>query len=505
MPTPKPVDSLYKIALTAVHNRFYDYCSFLKDNNEIEISAKLAEKRKDIISILPSWYIHLNYQSSKQNSYCSSVCCYSLLSALLEQHYGYQDRYNVNPHKSYYLYKILVHNNLTHFQAKSHVLRPSYWTSLFEDGFFGNLRSLDLSHSCSDLVLDLISQHCPQLEILNATCRYEQLRYHGNATSFSMPVSDNGLAHLGRCRKLRLLTINEARSCRYGMTSTITHFGIRKLLLEVPTLEDISYSDLGAVIAKDMEHAKTLNLKAVRHYNATTSTLDEIFRLCPRIEKLYLVFFNLENRQPILTQLRQNLNANLKALELNNLNFELDFRPFFEHIGERLEYLTLINNNERFYLKNLVIIGRNCPNLRNLHISRINNQPENTVRPVNFGQFAHLKRLCLNGHDLDLRHVMPFCTENAINLQHIQLGGRMLSEVGDPIFLEWIYPKSVRHIEVSPMVLFSKQAIIEMINMYPALICLIVNCLHDCDDLVNKLAAANMQFTFVNNKREGIL
>lgn len=413
---------------------------------------------------------------------------------MLQHHYN-QDPAMLIPRKSYYFYKIVLHNRVTYFQAKNHYLSISRWSCLF-DGLFEHLLFLDMTQSCSDQLLQLIPQQCPRLQILNATCRLTRLRFSGNATSFAMSVSDIGLGYLVDCKKLRVIRINEARSQRHGVEHSITHNGIRQMLRDIPTLEDVSYSDLGAVVAKDMVDVAQLNLTVVRHYNATAASLAEIFRLCPRLEKLHLIFFNNEQRGEIVELLLQHLTNTLKAIELHNLNFGFRFKPFLQQIGARLEDLTIVNYEEMQF-DQLVILAQQCPHLRHLDLSGFTRSAPTTTLfkpPKNFGQLSQLQSLKISGAHLDWRLILTFCTENASHLRTITIGEQSLFINGDAIFLECITPVYIRHLEASSKVRFSKECLLEMVGKYADLKCVSVCCEDVSDDLLDAFRLNNITF-----------
>lgn len=423
-----------------------------------------------------------------------------MLNDLLQHHYD-QDPSLRHSRKSYYFCKIVLHKQVRSFQAKKHNLSLSYWSCLF-DGHFQHLLVLNLSYSCCDQLLQLIAQQCPRLEILNATCRYERLRYSGNATTFSMSVTDVGLGHLAQCQSLRQVKINEARSQRKGRRNTITHSGIRKMLRDIVTLEDVSYSDLGAVIAKDMEDVPELNLTVIRHFNATPASLIEIFRLCPRLRHLHLIFFSKECCDSIIDLLMENLTTTVRAIELQNLNFCLKFQPFLEKIGVQLEFLSIISNFETMSFDQLVTIGRHCPNLRHLSMAQLTSPRSMALRrPSNFGQFAQLECLDLSGSYLDLHPILTFCTENATQLRSITISENKQRMDGDEIFMEWIRPMQIRRINVSSNVVFTWKCVIKMIARYANLEYLSVYCEDDNEGVQNAERLIKVKFTFLNKKR----
>lgn len=82
------------------------------------------------------------------------------------------------------------------------------------------MKILNLALSCNDAILKMIPKYCPNLEWLNATCKYERVNQGGNATSFTISVTDVGLACLCNCKKLKILTINDPRSAVRGLRNS---------------------------------------------------------------------------------------------------------------------------------------------------------------------------------------------------------------------------------------------------------------------------------------------
>lgn len=421
----------------------------------------------------------------------------SVIDEILEHHYN-KAELNADSTKSYYFYKATLGKYVRKFQAKNHNLSTSHWKSLFKESF-SNIRVLNLSLSCNDSILQLIPKYCPHLEYLNATCKYERMRYCGsNAMSFSLPVSDVGLGYLKECKKLKMLIINEARSQGRGLSNTITHDGLRQLIRNVETLENINYSDSGAVIAKNLFDLESINLKMIRHFNATAESLHEIFRLCCNLDELYLTFFHFEIRPDVLSEIIS-AKLRLRALEVHNLNFDDRFTEFFTHIGSSLTCLSVLNSYECITFEKLQIIAKLCPNLTYLGAARINNADETTiVKSANLNQFPYLESLYLSGQNMNIENILRFCTENSPHLDYIKISERSNAANVDHIFGKVINPKALKHLEVSPLLEFSKTGIRKVIERYPDLKHLNVFCPEDCSDIQQEMQQQNYEFTFIN-------
>lgn len=388
------------------------------------------------------------------------------------------------------------------------------------------MKILNLALSCNDAILKMIPKYCPNLEWLNATCKYERVNQGGNATSFTISVTDVGLACLCNCKKLKILTINDPRSAVRGLRNSsgssnsryhpameqnlkikqkptfagITYDGIRKLLREVKTLEDITYSDLGTVIAKNMEDVESLNINILRHFNATKTSLFEIFRLCKNMQELYLVFFKYDDQNGVMDELL-NSSYRLRALEVQNLNCGNNFVPLFEKIGSSLVYLSISNEYEGLTFTDLVTIGRLCPNLKSFGCSTIDNRYEHCIqRPANINQFQHLENLFINGLSLDLLNVIRFVTENARSFKNFKLEEKLNRTNVDNLFEEVSLPGNIQHIEMGRKLELSRVGVKKLIERFVNLTYLSVYSDEDCSDLVQCYRNGNYDFTFINKK-----
>lgn len=403
-----------------------------------------------------------------------------------------------------------MHRNVQLFQAKNHRLLMADWRHLFVN-YFGGLRVLNLSLSCSDDLLQLVGQNCPLLEKLNATCKFEKLNTHsGNALALTMAVSDRGIAHLIGCQRLRILTLNEARSSRRGMKSAITHDGLRQLLRDVPSMEEIVYSDLGAIIAKCMGDVPKLHLKALRHFNATPETLAEIFRLCRHLESLNLVFFTSEDRAMVMQTILEQCPRQLRCLELTNLRLAGNLTSMLRTLGGNLTYLVLTNKDEKFGFDDLETISLLCPKLRYFSLMLMSNAHDPVgYRPPNRGQFAELRTLYLYGIKLNVEQVLMYCTENAVHLESVSVSESEMLSADTSGHLCWIEDQFLERIKLHDIVSlelltrmeFSLNAVRKLIRCYDRLKHLRLYCTDDCSEMLRELQiSSNYSFYMVNQR-----
>lgn len=393
---------------------------------------------------------------------------------------------------------MLMHRNVRRFQAKNYRLRLADWQHMFVN-YFASLRELNLSLSCSDNLLQLVAEHCPQLEKLNAMCKFEPVEPRGvNAMSFSLAVSDRGLAHLQNCQQLRVLAMNEARSYRNGVSPSITHDGLRKLLRSVPALENLNYSDLGNVISMHMDDVPQLRLKSVRHFSATPESLMEIFRLCSQLDELTLVFFTCESRVKVVQTIIRYCPRVVRTLELSNLTLGINVSSLMQSIGANLTYMSLINNVELYSFADLEAIAQFCPKLQYLGMMRLCNTRDPVRRPPNRGQFAELRTLYVIGHDLHLEQMLTFCTENAENIVTVKVSDPVRRREVDDIFLNRINLHNVVNLELSARMEFSLDAVRELIRRYGCLKNLKLYCKDDCTELMRDMQNSNYVFSMLN-------
>lgn len=474
MPRFKPIPSLYKLCVRVVYNVIYDICSSLELYKVRNKGPRLKELHTYLVEHYPQ----------------------NILDDLLDLHSS-NGHSNSQSLKSYYFYRAVTHHNARAFKARNYKLELSYWRVLFKT-VFNNLISLNLALSCNDQILELIPKYCPQLEHLNATCKYERVEIGNNACTFALSVTDYGLGFLCQCKKLKTLTVNEPRSNTRGIQNGITYAGLRRLLIHVETLEDISYSDLGSVVAKDLDALESLRLKIIRHFNATEESIKEILRLCKNLSELYLTFFNSDSQCNIWSEIIK-ARPKLRALEVINLNCCTYFAEIFQSFGETLCFLSISSNYQTISFENLVTIARNCPNLQFLNCAHLTNRNEVVHRPRNFGQFSNLESLHLCGMSIDVANVVPFCTENAVNLEHLRIIEQgPVTTYMDNIFVESLKPEKIRHIEVSIKLPFTTFGIRKILAKFPLLNYLNVSCTDDCTMLMQELRDMNYDLVFIN-------
>lgn len=383
---------------------------------------------------------------------------------------------------SYYLFKALLHNGVHRFVTKNTDLNRSYWQSLFVN--FENLIVLNLALSCTNEILELIGIYCPNVEDLNITSKYVTIRSPTNALGYCITCTDSGLTHLWKCQKLKKITMNEPRSFAKNNISGITFTGIRNLLLNIPSIEDITYSDLGSVLAKEMKNVVSLNLRTVRHFNPTAESVGDILRLCKNLNDLIMTCFDVQSTSEVVDEIIRN-SPKLKSFQTIHLPFFGKFNQFFEIFGQNLIELDVYTNAEIITFKDIINLGKLCPNLTNLRYYLISDKDKDTIRPVNFGQFSKLKNLFIKGERMDSENILIFCLENAKNLEYLEIieESRPIKNL-DNILINKIISQIVKRFLIMGYFSTTKNGIIQIIERHKELEHFQITTSDDCTDII---------------------
>lgn len=279
---------------------------------------------------------------------------------------------------------------------------------------------------------------------------------------------------------------------------------MRELLLNVQSIEDITYTDLGSVISKDMEHIESLNLRIMRHFNATELSIKEILRLCKYLDEFYLTFFNTNEHDDVLKQLLD-CDLKLKSIGLVRLNLDNYFNQFFMRFGNHLKYLSLSNCIDSNAFSKLIIIAQTCPNLKFLkyNFTEVNQEIINQqLINKNLGYFSKLEDLYISGHDLDIENILILCTQNSMNLENIKLNEFNATTNIDRILLKYLNNPYLKHIEISSHLICSELTIRKLIERFKYLSYLSIFCIEDCTDLKYEIINNNYDLNFFNQKND---
>lgn len=401
-------------------------------------------------------------------------------------------KHRQKPATHYKFLDCILHDEIRHFEAQQLQINLSYWKGLFDR--FAHLKILNMSLICSDHLLELISEHCPCLEYLNATSKetfFPRVAYLLSSGGLSQ-VSDDGLRTLKACQRLRELVINEPRE-RY-MEKQITYKSLRYLLRKIPSLEDISYTDIVRVIIDDFEDVESLNLRIIRHHNPTAVTLRKAFRLCKKIEQLNLINWDIGSTNSAIEEICQT-EYQLKTIDFQNICFNAQFNRFFEKFGINLKSVSLSQDIAEIDLDHLITIGTHCPNITYLMCSVKKtylsiNRPDKNLRP-----FSQLRSLHLMGYNIEIEKLLPFCTGSADKLEILSLNELTRSRrIVDSIILKSIKSKKLHQLDLGGLVL-TRQGIENVINQFENLNSLATYCTEDCRDIMDRMRKSNFEFS----------
>ncbi len=133
-----------------------------------------------------------------------------------------------------------------------------FWCSRL--GRLANLVALNLNLITTDDVLRVVGDSCPNLEVVNVVSRIKQdmsllemqagdpgMQYPTPGVTLKFCVTDSGLRHLLKCRKLRRITMN--KNINYNAANRgISLEGVRALVVGLPRLEYINFGSIGKVL-----------------------------------------------------------------------------------------------------------------------------------------------------------------------------------------------------------------------------------------------------------------
>lgn len=390
------------------------------------------------------------------------------------------------------------------------------WNELFVRNTFDQLTWLDCGRNCTDHVLYLISLNCPNLEYLNAMSRRKPFIMGNNATLLHDRITDIGIEFIAqRCKKLRTLIINDPRNgaepspvtqARRHSIHTISTTGYRLLLRSIPTLEFIAYANIGSIIATELHDVPTLNLKLIQHYNPTVESIREILRLCPKMEKLHLVAFVNSALNRVVMEEVVLKRPPLSGLNLKNMSMGTQIPSIcdtFRHLVE----LNVTESSGYLSKDHLVTIGESLPYLKHLQITGYcpESAAGDSFRNHTFhGQLESLT-LCFVGHYSET--AFQFCVSNAEHsLRHCSLTvdtaceenivRRMMERHSFPVLFELI---------LFPGFLTTMEEVLDLITHFPQLEQFTGWCLGDISPIACLIQEHNLNFTFTNIKRSGML
>ncbi|XP_022920566.1 uncharacterized protein [Onthophagus taurus] len=265
-------------------------------------------------------------------------------------------------------------------------------------GNMKNLKSLCLCFDCTDGVIQIIGENCPNLQCLDVTS--------------SGSVTDRCVSSLLKCTELRELQLYR---------TSITVGGFAEILINLTKLQDIGrYDEIGNVIRyiyTNYPKCRPLGLKKFQTRDLITENLRLLVELFPKIESISLFHDEQFSDLTVLTAL-----DNLKDLKLLSCNFYTDYlKQLMEIKGQNLTSLHL-EHVEEIDLDAIFALSKFCPQLKSLVLYNcdfldqlVPSNSINIIRP-----FKHLERLfwvvdCARIH-------LEVLLMNAVNIKYVHLG-----------------------------------------------------------------------------------
>ncbi|XP_065164566.1 uncharacterized protein [Atheta coriaria] len=261
-----------------------------------------------------------------------------------------------------------------------------------------HLRLLCLCFDCTDNIIQVLSESCPNLQILDVTS--------------SRSVTDRSIPHLLKCTQLYDLNLHR---------TSVSVEGLGQLLLGLYRLQDIGRcDDFGAVLSYiNSKYPKIgpIGLRKIHTRDLTTDQLRMLVDTCPNLENVSLFHDEQFSNLQVLAHL-----DHLKMLKLLSCDFYGDYaRQLLEVRGCNITSLHL-EHVEQIDLKAIMDISQYCPRLKNLVLYNcdLTDQAAGYSRSFKVKPFQCLERLfwvvdCALVH---LEFVLMHCT----NIKYIHLG-----------------------------------------------------------------------------------
>ena len=292
---------------------------------------------------------------------------------------------------------------------------------------------LSLYHVATDEIIEVVSNNCPLLEDINIVSKVEDARNaeneNFNAMKLKFFVSDVGLNHLVKCKRLRIITTNKNIRSNCG-GRMMTHEGFRALLKGLPNLEMIRYGDLGSVLATGMDNVGELALTYVSDNHPDANHINVTSRLCPHLKHLSLSLPHQERfsgPDAMSEDVARSLaHSDIKPsiLELQHFTFNTEVANLFAVKGIYLSSLFLCSMNT-ITSKEVIIIGQHCPNVKNVHIKGLGAEVPCSNLARSFSQpapmFQNLKCLYVSGKSWDICYILNLFLRHAAELSGLNV------------------------------------------------------------------------------------
>lgn len=262
-----------------------------------------------------------------------------------------------------------------------------------------NLHTICLCFDCSDLVIQTISENCPNIQNIDVTS--------------SRSVTDRSIPYLLNCKNLKELQLHR---------TSVSVPGLAKLIIGLPRLQDIGRCDeFRHIIVNIYQHQiyfGDFELKKIQTRDLSTETLRLLVNMFPKAENICLF----EDMQTADISVLVSL-VHLKELKLLSFIFYDDsVKQLLEISGYNLTHLHL-EHVEQVDFNVLNIIGKYCTKLKSLVIYNCDFRlwgRSRSIEPLHSHPFQSLERIFWVV-DSSISH-LEFILTHAVNIKYIHLG-----------------------------------------------------------------------------------
>uniref|UniRef100_A0A1B6KLB5 Uncharacterized protein n=1 Tax=Graphocephala atropunctata TaxID=36148 RepID=A0A1B6KLB5_9HEMI len=351
------------------------------------------------------------------------------------------------------LLSLYIHKNMKRLTAHK-IVNDNFWKSKLP--CLQNLLRLDLNKVCTDEILEVVGQCCKNIEFVNIMSKscHTRTKDRHNALKLQMCVSDAGLSYLSNCKQLK--EIQMTCIIRKGCGGRqITNEGIKRLVLSLPGLRRINYTDTGILLDSITDVGK-LSLISVIDYHPRGDRIPKIEAMCPYLTELHLTYaFSSDDHRSYVISALASSTLNISTLSLTNFPFDDCLIKYLELKGAHLKEFNFVSSfiqsvNELFRL-----LGWTCPNLENLHVhfhlfdrSFFGDQyPFNTSLCSSNKLFCNLRSITIKGVYWDSSQVLPLLLKNAVFIKKIVLNNHSYSGCLDELLQNIQQSNSFLHLE----------------------------------------------------------
>ncbi|KAG7294819.1 hypothetical protein JYU34_012305 [Plutella xylostella] len=358
---------------------------------------------------------------------------------------------------------VLTHPRLATFRKADldHGVAQRCWLQLLPA--LTQLVVLDLKLICTDEILQVVGATCHLLEEINIVSRVDICKSPFNASALIRNVSDAGLAHVARLRRLRVVALDPPRNERARRVGRcVSPRGLLALAAALPALEDLRVEscDLGSTLAAAERPLPPLALRRINCHSASADGVRKLIKICPHLRELSVTHLSEHNKDPILEEIAAS-DLRLQRLDLSFFSFSAVMQRLLAARGAMLTHFSLWELDSALTLPALEALGAACPRLAHLTLitqSRCLAVPRyyRRERPM----FTELRTLTIGNENFNIRDILTFFLSCTRQLHKLVLKYQTKVNIDDTIvyILERGYLSNISYmwldctLEVSPAV-----------------------------------------------------